>query len=1503
MADHDESPQDPHAPTGSASERLAALSQLEDGEKEKQAQMKWVDGANYGMLGADLGYGSYAAGSTALASGATGSAMAGAVALSAVPAVVALGGSWLLGKIGVTQLVADGATWVSDELGLTIGRGEPHPACVGDNIAHSSGMMGLIAGLAVGIAIGAMVAATVATGGLAGALIVGACMAGGLSLGGALASASQSMGSNCGTIQTGSDNVTFEGRYAARVTDVVACSKHSGAPEPLVEGSQTITINGLPLVRIGHSTHCSAKVNSGANSVWADKTTGQYGPKNPELTAGEEFIAGLIGGVLGAAVGGYFGKKLPKREPTRSSEVAGKKDEVATCKKDPVDVATGEMVDIRSDLSIPGVLPLQLIRRYRTRSDDDGLLGPKWSDNWSQRLEFSNGHLVRFHTAGGQTITFDAPDAGLDGINLREPRYRLIGTRNEPRILDHHTRQVLVFAPLADGQTSRLERIEDLSGNAVSFHYYSENRLSELRHTDGYRLEVSYFGHARSADRITLHDADGARTLVDYTYEQSMLVHVASFQHGKFYYQYDHHGWLTNWRDTKHTDVRYLYDDQGRVLETGTRQGYHTGRFIYGEARTRVIDGDGEWLYDYNAEGLVTASTDPLGHTTLREWSLGRLMSQTDALGRRTEYSYDETGELIAICEPTGTITRFEYDENRLLTAVVLPDGSRMKFEHDHLQRLIARTAPDGTVTGYRYGPQGEMLRIVEGERDTRLDYDTRLRLTSTRLPTDAEFKTTFDVLGRLLEEADPDGFVTRYDYQAGPDNPRGAAVQLTRPDGSIIRAKYDSEGLPVEQIDPLGRVTRRTYGPFDLLTASIDAAGFSTHFEYDHATRLTKVVNALRETWEYRYDGAGRLVTEIDWGGRTTHYKRDAVGRLLVKTLPDGGTWRYEYDESDRLVMVDAGDVMLAYRYDESGRLAAAEVHGETTHETHFRYDDKGRLIEEDQHGHLLKHVYDARGMRSARVTPHRETQYRYDTLGALTQVGSLSILRDKLGREVGRQAGEFVSQRQYDALGRIARQVAGPRSAFEEMQTDPAQAIGKLTRQQYFYDAAGQLERVDGDADSSTYRHDARGQVTSVTSLRQSAEHYSYDANLNIAAHGRQGPVDAHRYLPGGLPAQVGHAHYRYDARGRTVEKTVERPGFRPKTWVYSWDGLNRLVKVQTPEKGVWVYRYDAFNRRVEKRGVGARDAVKFLWDGATLAERWVSTANGVPSRVTSWHIESGSFSPLAQQTDKGFYPLLHDASGMPKAVFDEHGDKVWAAEHNLWGQSLKEKSSANDNSTLDTSLRFAGQWEDEESGLHYNLNRYYDPSSGAYASPDPIGLLGGLRTSQYASNSVQMTDALGLSPCCGSVAESANKRIVEARARQAKMLESNVGFNVSPTAWDQYPSIGRSGTFVTDRAGALSYFDGDLTRGSATISPETAGKIEQDMGLVPGTLQNGFKVRQVNGLQDLAPRSPLEGNQYFLGAGNHLPGGAPEMVVNSISTTDNSAINTILNVKVQP
>ncbi len=44
---------------------------------------------------------------------------------------------------------------------------------------------------------------------------------------------------------------------------------------------------------------------------------------------------------------------------------------------------------------------------------------------------------------------------------------------------------------------------------------------------------------------------------------------------------------------------------------------------------------------------------------------------------------------------------------------------------------------------------------------------------------------------------------------------------------------------------------------------------------------------------------------------------------------------------------------------------------------------------------------------------------------------------------------------------------------------------------------------------------------------------------------------------------------------------------------------------------------------------------------------------------------------------------------------------------------------------------------------------------------------------------------------------------------------------------------------------------------------------------------------------------PRSPLEGNQLFLGPGRHLPGGAPEIVINSISTIDTDKVTTLMEV----
>ena len=98
--------------------------------------------------------------------------------------------------------------------------------------------------------------------------------------------------------------------------------------------------------------------------------------------------------------------------------------------------------------------------------------------------------------------------------------------------------------------------------------------------------------------------------------------------------------------------------------------------------------------------------------------------------------------------------------------------------------------------------------------------------------------------------------------------------------------------------------------------------------------------------------------------------------------------------------------------------------------------------------------------------------------------------------------------------------------------------------------------------------------------------------------------------------------------------------------------------------------------------------------------------------------------------------------DHLGTPRELTDSDGKIVWSARYRAYGNL-----ALADVEEIDNPLRFQGQYFDAETGLHYNLNRYYDPNAGRFIHQDPIGLDGGANVYQYVHNPVNWIDPLGL------------------------------------------------------------------------------------------------------------------------------------------------------------
>jgi RHS repeat-associated protein len=104
-----------------------------------------------------------------------------------------------------------------------------------------------------------------------------------------------------------------------------------------------------------------------------------------------------------------------------------------------------------------------------------------------------------------------------------------------------------------------------------------------------------------------------------------------------------------------------------------------------------------------------------------------------------------------------------------------------------------------------------------------------------------------------------------------------------------------------------------------------------------------------------------------------------------------------------------------------------------------------------------------------------------------------------------------------------------------------------------------------------------------------------------------------------------------------------------------------------------------------------------------------------------------------------------VIADGLNTPRVITDAKGKVVWQwdSQNDPFGEQQPLSSNG-----FTYNLRFPGQYYDQASGLIHNGFRDYDPTTGRYLQPDPIGLAGGINPYVYVGNNpLSYVDPLGL------------------------------------------------------------------------------------------------------------------------------------------------------------
>ena len=814
--------------------------------------------------------------------------------------------------------------------------------------------------------------------------------------------------------------------------------------------------------------------------------------------------------------------------------------------------------------------------------------------------------------------------------------------------------------------------------------------------------------------------------------------------------------------------INYTYDSQGRL--------------------TQKADTNGRSLnYEYNTNGLISIIRDHSG----REWQYGydinaNLISVTDPLSGVRQYAYEAyqgVGDgqtyqhLTQVTDETGVVeTEVTYNDERV--ASYKEYENTFTYQYDTTNRRATKTDSQGSQWAYTYNEDGQFIR-VDTPLNRTLTYDRNEDSLVTRFVSSlgTEYSYTYDQYSNRLTQIDSRGVIT-----TTYDNEKPWPLTITSRSGRVTTVGYDASGNPLTATDPSGAVTTMVwsnqgdlqqitnalgnqttinYSPQGVPLTSTDPLGRTTQYQYDGVNNNTQMVNPAGEVMQYQYDALDRVITSTDGNGDTSAYAYDAADRIIQVTTPNGQVVQYSYDNfgrlsqrifydettynyqyrSDNLVSQIArpDSVVIGMGYDAAKRLVQRTIGNEDTYS--HAYNVRNELTNITNSTGAVTLAYDDFGRKISETVNGQTTTYQHNVENEISQIASLGITQNQQFDVRGLLSQLDINgnsyQYTYDALARLNTL---SRSAVSDtsMEYDVANQLALINHgtgqrnHQYQYDLANRISQWQGVAgETRDYTYDDASRLTTMQSLT-SPESFSYDSMGNRQNNNAQ--FDAANRI-----TEDDNFTYIYDINGNRTQKTNKTTGEVER---YTYNSLDQLVRYQiypdddptaTPTTD-YSYTFGPLGRRWSKQNNLGSEITQFYWSGSHL----IGEDN---SGTTRRYILEG-LTPTGFIENGEIYHYLKDHLGTAHEVIDNNGTIVWQGNYDSFGNVTEVIS------TIENNIRFAGQYADQESGLHYNYFRDYDPALGRYLQTDPIGLMGGANTYIYAgANPLVFIDFYGM------------------------------------------------------------------------------------------------------------------------------------------------------------